>query len=177
MDMERGDNLELVRKHGPPKLAEEGQQFLFVLASPQCPVELDWCSSFIIGLVEELLESYLIDPNRVYLAGLSVGGYGSWQMPLGYPGRFAAIVPICGGESNINLPFMERLRSLPIWDIHDTGDDVLPHQESVWMVEKVNATGGNAKLTTFYENSHDSWTAAYANPELYDWMLSTARNR
>ena len=73
MDMERGDNLELVRKHGPPKLAEEGQQFLFVLASPQCPVELDWCSSFIIGLVEELLESYLIDPNRVYLTGLSGG--------------------------------------------------------------------------------------------------------
>ena len=173
---ECGDNLELVRKHGPPKLAGEGQQFPFVLASPQCPAEFHWRSSFIISLVEELLENYSIDPNRVYLTGLSMGGYGTWQAALEYPEKFAAIVPICGGGSHIDLPFMERLRNLPIWAFHDSGDDVVPYQESVRMVEKVNASGGNAKLTTFHEKSHDSWTAAYANPELYDWMLGKARN-
>ena len=77
-------------------------------------------------------------------------------------------VPICGGGSHIDLPFVERLRNLPIWAFHDSGDDVVPYQESVRMVEKVNASGGNVKLTTFHEKSHDSWTAAYSNPELYD---------
>jgi predicted peptidase len=80
---ERGDNLELVRKHGLPKLAGEGQQFPFVLASPQCPAEFHWRSSFIISLAEELLENHSIDPNRVYLTGLSMGGYGTWQAALG----------------------------------------------------------------------------------------------
>ncbi len=77
-------------------------------------------------------------------------------------------VPICGGGSHIDLPFVERLRNLPIWAFHDSGDDVVPYQESVRMVEKVNASGGNVNLTTFHEKSHDSWTAAYSNPELYD---------
>ena len=172
---ERGDNLELVRKHGLPKLAGEGQQFSFILASPQCPAEFHWRSSFIISLVEELLANYSIDPNRVYLTGLSMGGYGTWQAALEYPEKFAAIVPICGGGSHIDLPFMDRLRNLPILAFHDSGDDVVPYQESVRMVEKVNASGGNAKLKTFHEKSHDSWTAAYANPELYEWMLSKTR--
>ncbi|HBM54737.1 MAG TPA: hypothetical protein DDZ97_16690 [Deltaproteobacteria bacterium] len=70
---------------------------------------------------------------------------------------------------------MDRLRNLPILAFHDSGDDVVPYQESVRMVEKVNASGGNAKLKTFHEKSHDSWTAAYANPELCEWMLSKTR--
>lgn len=72
--------------------------------------------------------------------------------------------------------FVERLQNLPIWAFHDIRDDVVPYQESARIVEKINAAGGNAKLTTFHENSHDSWTDAYANLELYDWMLSKVRN-
>lgn len=75
---ERGENLELVKKHGLPRLVEEGQQFPFLLASPQCPPEFHWKSSFVMALVEELQENYSIDPCRVYLTGLSMGGYGTW---------------------------------------------------------------------------------------------------
>ena len=153
----------------------QAHNVLFVLASPQCPGgEFHWRSSFIIGLVEELLQNYSIDPNRVYLTGLSIGGCGTWQAALEYPKKFAAIVPICGGGSHIDLPFVDRLKNLPIWAFHDSGDDVVPYQDSVRMVEKINASGGHANLTTFHEKSHDSWTAAYANPELYDWMLGKA---
>ena len=105
-----------------------------------------------------------------------MGGYGTWQAALEYPEEFAAIVPICGGGSHIDIPFVERLRNPPIWAFHDSGDDLVPYQDSTWIVEKINAAGGNAKLTTFNENSHDSWTAAYANQELYEWMLIKVRN-
>ena len=105
-----------------------------------------------------------------------MGGYRTWQAALEYPEEFAAIVPICGGRSPIDMTFVERLRNLPIWAFHVSGDDVVPCQESARIVEKINAAGGNAKMTTFHENSHDSWTDAYANLELYDWMLSKVRN-
>ena len=105
-----------------------------------------------------------------------MGGYRTWQAALEYPEEFAAIVPICGGGSPIDMPFVERLRNLPIWAFHVSGDDVVPCQELTRIVEKINGAGGNAKLTTLHENSHDLWTAAYANQELYDWMLSKVRN-
>ena len=170
-----GDDLNIVRDHGPPKLISEGKQFPFVLVSPQCPSGFYWRGNVIMGLIDQITENYSIDTTRIYLTGLSMGGYGTWQISHEYPERFAAIVPVCGGGLFVSPYFMERLKDLPVWAFHDKGDDVIPYQDSVSMVEGVNAAGGSAKLTTYDEGKHDAWTEAYNNDELYDWLLQHSK--
>ena len=128
-----------------------------------------------MGLIDQIAENYSIDTTRIYLTGLSMGGYGTWQISHEYPERFAAIVPVCGGGLFVSPYFMERLKDLPVWAFHDKGDDVIPYQDSVSMVEGVNAAGGSAKLTTYDEGKHDAWTEAYNNDELYDWLLQHSK--
>jgi predicted peptidase len=166
-----GDDLQIVRENGPPKLFGEGKQFPFVLVSPQCPTGFYWRGNVIMGLIDHLIENHSIDPNRIYLTGLSMGGYGTWQISHEYPERFAAIAPVCGGGLFVSPYFMDRLKNLPVWTFHDKRDDVIPYQESVSMVEGVNAAGGNAKLTTFDDGKHNISEEAYNNDELYDWFL------
>ena len=170
-----GDDLQIVRENGPPKLSGEGKQFPFVLASPQCPTGFYWRGNVVIGLIDHLIENYSIDPNRIYLTGLSMGGYGTWQISHEYPERFAAVAPVCGGGLFVSPYFMDRLKNLPVWAFHDKRDDVIPYQESVSMVEGVNAAGGNAKLTTFDEGKHNISEEAYNNDELYDWFLKHSK--
>ena len=170
-----GDDLQIVRENGPPKLFGEGKQFPFVLAIPQCPTGFYWRGNVVIGLIDHLIENYSIDPNRIYLTGLSMGGYGTWQISHEYPERFAAVAPVCGGGLFVSPYFMDRLKNLPVWAFHDKRDDVIPYQESVSMVEGVNAAGGNAKLTTLDEGKHNISEEAYNNDELYDWFLKHSK--
>ena len=170
-----GDDLQIVRENGPPKLFGEGKQFPFVLASPQCPTGFYWRGNVVIGLIDHLIENYSIDPNRIYLTGLSMGGYGTWQISHEYPERFAAVAPVCGGGLFVSPYFMDRLKNLPVWAFHDKRDDVIPYQESFSMVKGVNAAGGNAKLTTFDEGKHNISEEAYNNEELYDWFLKHSK--
>ena len=170
-----GVDLQTVRENWPPKLFGEGKQFPFVLASPKCPTGFYWRGNVVIGLIDHLIENYSIDPNRIYLTGLSMGGYGTWQISHEYPERFAAVAPVCGGGLFVSPYFMDRLKNLPVWAFHDKRDDVIPYQESVSMVEGVNAAGGNAKLTTFDEGKHNISEEAYNNDELYDWFLKHSK--
>ena len=94
---ESGDNLELVKKHGPPKLIAAGKQFPFIVVSPQCPKNSWWEPLELKTLLDEIVEKYKVDTNRIYLTGLSMGGFGTWSLAAMQPDRFAAIVPICGG--------------------------------------------------------------------------------
>ena len=172
---ESGNDLEMVKQNGPPKLVAEGKQFPFVVVSPQCPSGFYWRGNVIMGLIDQIVENYSIDPNRIYLTGLSMGGYGTWQISHEYPERFAAVAPVCGGGLFVSPYFMDRLKNLPVWAFHDKRDDVIPYQESVSMVEGVNAAGGNAKLTTFDEGKHNISEEAYNNDELYDWFLKHSK--
>ncbi len=172
---ESGNDLEMVKQNGPPKLVAEGKQFPFVVVSPQCPSGFYWRGNVIMGLIDQIVENYSIDTSRIYMTGKSMGGYGTWQISHEYPERFAAVAPVCGGGLFVSPYFMDRLKNLPVWAFHDKRDDVIPHQESVSMVEGVNAAGGNAKLTTFDEGTHDAWTEAYNNDELYDWFLKHSK--
>ena len=94
---ERGNDLNLVKKHGPPRLVEEGKSFPFVIVSPQCPENHWWEPVALTGLLDEIVEKYKIDKDRIYVTGLSMGGFGTWSLAAYSPKRFAAIVPICGG--------------------------------------------------------------------------------
>jgi predicted peptidase len=173
---ERGDNLELVKKHGPPKLVEQGKDLPFIIVSPQCPRDDWWTekSDTLIALLDKIESEYAVDTDRVYLTGLSMGGFGTWTVACRHPERFAAIAPICGGGQ---WYLTRRLKDVPVWAFHGAKDPVVPLKESQDMVAAVERAGGAAKLTVYPEAEHDSWTATYNNPKLYDWFLSHRKSQ
>ena len=173
---ERGDDLSKVKKHGPPKLVEKQKDFSFIVLSPQCP-EDDWWTDkveVLINLLDDIVAKYDVDTKRIYLTGLSMGGYGTWSLASAYPERFAAIVPICGGGKRY---MANRLKDVPVWAFHGAKDKVVPLKESQDMVNAVKNRGGNARLTVYPDAGHDSWTATYNNKELYDWFLEHRKNK
>jgi predicted peptidase len=179
---ERGTNVWKVATHGPPKNITSHPDFPFIVVSPQCPEGRIWSNDQLLPLLEEIMRTYKVDKSRVYLTGLSMGGYGTWNLGLTYPELFAAIVPICGGGEFIS-PFLssrekpEALRSLGIWAFHGAKDSVVPLAESERMVELSKKLGvREAKLTVYPEAGHDAWTETYKNPELYEWLLEHKRS-
>ena len=103
-----------------------------------------------------------------------MGGYGTWALAAAYPERFAAIVPICGGGRPATA---NALKDLPIWVFHGAQDDVVPLTRSEAMVRAIEQLGGQVRFTIYPETGHDSWTKAYNDPNLYDWLLEHKRQR
>lgn len=171
---ERGDDLEKVTSHGPARYIKEGKSYPFVVVAPQCPANQWWDVDTVLALLDTTMESERIDPDRVYLTGLSMGGYGAWSVAARQPERFAAIVPICGGG---NVREAGKLKNVPVWAFHGAKDPVVPLESSKEMVAAVNETGGDARLTIYPDAGHDSWTETYENPELWEWLLSHKRNQ
>lgn len=169
---ERGDNLDLVKKHGPPQRIEAGEQFPFIVVSPQCPKDGWWEPFALKVLLDDLVQKYKVDPDRIYLSGLSMGGFGTWALAASQPDRFAALVPICGGG---DPQWAKRIAHIPVWAFHGAKDPVVPVTRSQQMVEALEKKGAKAKLTIYPEASHDSWTEAYADPQLYQWLLEQKR--
>jgi predicted peptidase len=170
---ERGDDLERVKVHGPPKLAAAGKKFPFIILAPQCPRRGWWNADAIAGLVDAVCSEYRVDRDRMYLTGLSMGGFGSWDMAAKHPGLFAAIAPICGGGDPEQA---KNMKDIPIWVFHGGKDPVVPIQRSKDMVEALKAAGNKVKFTVYPDAGHDSWTEAYNNPELYKWFLKHRRS-
>lgn len=162
------DPARLREEAAPPVIAAEMAGFPFVVVSPLCP-EDDWWEPFdIVALLDEVLERYRIDPSRVYLTGLSMGGYGAWETAMRYPDRFAAIAPVCGGGRPL---LAARIRHIPAWVFHGAKDPVVPLSESERMVEALRRLGGSVRFTVYPDAEHDSWTATYNNRDLYRWFL------
>lgn len=170
---ERGDNVEKVKVHGPPKLVDQGKSLPFIIVSPQCPTRSSWSRpdqiKVLIALLDEIVAKHRVDESRVYLTGLSMGGFGTWALGATCPERFAALAPICGGGQPSTA---ETLKDTPIWCFHGAKDNVVPIDRSKQMVEAVKAADGDVKFTIYPEATHDSWTVTYDNPKLYDWFLS-----
>lgn len=169
---ETGNDLKMVKKHGPPKLAEK-KDFPFILVSPQAPTR-GWMPEAVNGLIEEVMAHYRVDPDRVYLTGLSMGGYGTWALASAYPGKFAAAVPICGGGNPV---MADKLKNLPLWVFHGAKDTTVQPVQSKTMVDAVKKAGGNVKLTIYPEAGHDSWTETYDDPQMWKWLLSQRRGQ
>jgi predicted peptidase len=178
---ERGTDIQLVAKHGPPKIVQERPDFPFIVVSPQCPPGQRWRNEVLLPLLDEVIANHRVDTSRVYLTGLSMGGYGSWTLGTEHPERFAAMAPICGGGERISVLLAGRekrqaLQTLGVWAFHGAKDTVVPPEESERMVDALKRAGvSDLKLTIYPEADHDSWTVTYANPELYDWFLKHRR--
>ncbi len=171
--------LSVVAKWGPPRFAARGDELPWILVSPQCPKGDEWSSETQQMRVTELLDAVVnrfnVDEGRVFLTGLSMGGYGSWTMAANQPSRFAAVAPICGGGDTGNS---EKLKELPIWVFHGDQDKAVPFEKSVEMVEAIQAAGGTrVRFTTMEHIGHNCWSAAYATPELYQWMENQAQKK
>jgi predicted peptidase len=169
---ERGEDLELVKKHGPPKLIGEGKRFPFIVVSPQCPKDKWWEPIELVALLDEVGSKYKVDIDRICVTGLSLGGFGTWRLAAYAPKRLAAIAPICGGgEKN----WAKQFASLPVWAFHGAKDTGVPLERSQVMVDELKKNGGSPKLTVYPNALHDSWTETYNNPEFYEWLLAQKR--
>lgn len=172
---ERGNDLKVLTKHGPPKLIDQ-QTKDFIVISPQCPKDQRWDPKQLKGLLDEVMEKLkYADADRVYLTGLSMGGFGSWAMAAAYPDTFAAVVPICGGG---NPATAEKIKHLPIRVFHGDKDTAVKVELSQAMVDALKAAGAKeVELTVYPGVGHDSWTKSYADPKLYEWMLKQKRQK
>ncbi|MCH8840833.1 MAG: prolyl oligopeptidase family serine peptidase, partial [Planctomycetes bacterium] len=168
---EQGDQLDLVKRHGPfKKIAELGLPLLIV--APQSPQDEWWDIDMLEALVEEVIDDLDVDEDRVYLTGLSMGGSATWRLAARRPGWFAAIVPICGRSVPSKAA---RLRNMPVWVFHGARDRTVPVKETTDMVDALHKVGSDPRLTIYPEARHNAWTQTYNNPELYEWLLSHRR--
>jgi predicted peptidase len=172
---ERGGDLDKVTVHGPPKLVKNDPNFPFVVLSPQCPEDRFWDNFTLMALLDDIVAKYRIDPDRIYLTGISMGGYGTWSLATNFPDRFAAIAPICGGGAPTLAAF--HIKNLPIWAFHGAKDSVVPIAETQQIVDALKAKGVDVRFTVYPDADHDSWTETYNNPELYQWFLSHKRGQ
>jgi predicted peptidase len=170
---ERGDDVSRVAFHGPPKLIREATLDLpFIIVSPQVPEDRIWSVRFLDALLEEIERTYRVDEDRIYVTGLSMGGYGTWELAMEFPHRFAAIAPISGGGTT---PGACTLRHLPIWAFHGALDQVVPPYNTEDFVTRLRACDGHIRYTRYEDAGHDAWTRTYADPQLYEWLLSHRR--
>jgi len=191
---ERGSDNASQLKYLPAWLAEPAwrQQFPCFVIAPQCRAEHRWSAfnwsdkkssplaaepttdlAAAIAALEQVCASEPIDPDRIYLTGLSMGGYGSWELAARMPERFAAVVPICGGGDEAQAA---KLVNLPIWCFHGGADRVVPVERSQAMIAAIEAAGGRPKYTEFPGVGHDSWTPAYRDSGLLEWLFAQRRS-
>jgi predicted peptidase len=164
--------LSVVAKWGPPRRLAAGEQMKYLVVSPQCPPESFWSKddqqSQLVELLQHIRTAYNIDNDRIYLTGLSMGGYGTWKLAANHPDTFAAAVPICGkGDPKDAV----KLRDLPIWAWHGTDDTTVPFLGSLEMVDAIKSVGGSQiRFTPLKHIGHASWQAAYQSEDLYRWL-------
>lgn len=172
---ERGRDLRKLRQHGLPKRIAQGHDIPAIVVSPQCPLGSWWTPHFgaIMGLIDTIVTTQKIDPKRIYLTGLSMGGYGCWELASRYPQRFAAIVPICGGgRKQFGFPArVNMLRHMPIWAFHGALDAIVPPHESEILIKTLRRCGGSPRYTLYPDLAHNCWSAAYAEPALFAWLF------
>ena len=171
---ERGGNLAKLKAHGPPRYAAAGRRFPFVLVAPQVDVGDSWHSDAIEALRTDLVARWPIDPDRVLLTGMSMGGYGAWNYAVAYPEQLAAVVPVCGIG---NVERAGRVAQVPVWAFHGARDAVVPIAGDREMVRAVRAAGGQVRFTVYPKVGHNAWERAYADPALYGWLLMQRRGR
>jgi predicted peptidase len=165
-------------------------RFPAIVVIPQCRKSIWWAEepmqTLAIHALEAATREFHGDPRRIYLTGLSMGGYGTWALASRYPGRFAAIAPICGGilmpdearkqPAEDNSPYKNVATKIgpqtPVWIFHGAADDTVPPSESRRMNDAMKALGGEVHYTEYPGVGHNSWDKAYEDPELMKWLLS-----
>jgi predicted peptidase len=175
---EVGRDVNRVKRAILPQIVEDNPEFPFIVVSPQAPSQVNgWYPSLkaVEALLDELQTSLAVDPDRVYLTGLSMGGYGVWALALDDPDRFAAIAPVVGGYF-YNPRQLCELKDMPIWVFGAKRDRNVPVRESERVIKALQACGGDPKFTVFENANHDQgWELAYTTTEIFEWLLQQRR--
>lgn len=186
---ERGDDNKAQLKHGMPEFATDiiRNKFPAFVVAPQCPNNKKWCEvdwganehampaepsdplRLTFEVLEKLQKEFSIDANRLYVTGLSMGGYGTWDCLQRKPGMWAAAMPICGGG---DLDGAKAMKDIPIWNFHGDLDGAVKPERSRKMIAAIKAAGGSPKYTEYILTGHDSWVPAYRTPEHYEWLFA-----
>lgn len=189
---ERGDDNTAQLKHGVIPIIEGTRKLgkpVFLIA-PQCPADLWWSPvdptrtrlsaadqpnsllEAVLALVTEIQKTHPVDPKYFHVTGISMGGFGTWDLLGRAPDRIASAVPICGGGAPLHAV---RFKDVPVWAFHGEADDVVPASATSDMIEALEKAGGKPKVTYYPETGHDSWTHTYENLELLRWILQQAK--
>ena len=191
---ERGTDNALQIKNGAPAFAkpEAREKFPCFVFAPQCPkdkkwVEMDWGGAsgtapadpgpmepLVLGAVDALAQEFVIDPDRVYVTGLSMGGYGTWDLITRHPEKFAAAIPVCGGGDKGKAA---AAKAVPVWAFHGLADTVVLPVRTQDMIAALRAAGGTAAHTEYPGVAHDSWTYAYSESHLLPWLFAQRRGQ
>ncbi|RKT01847.1 carboxylesterase family protein [Chryseobacterium defluvii] len=168
---ERGNNLELVKAHSPFTYKNLIKEPVAILA-PQCPANSWWDTETLYQLIREIQSKYKIDASRIYLTGLSMGGWGTWKLAMEHPEMFAAIAPVCAPSDRVMEANADQFKNLPIKIFHGGNDDIVSPINSINMYQAVKKVNPTASLTIFPDDNHNSWDSTYSDPKFYEWMLS-----
>jgi predicted peptidase len=167
---EKGTDIEKVKVHGPFKYIKNHELDAYILA-PQCPENEEWNSEVLYRLILKIQKENNIDSNRIYLTGLSLGGWGTWNFAFAHPDMFAGIVPISGFVDLIQLEEACKIAAIPTRVFHGLMDDVVNPDYAIAIYKELKKCNGNVELTIFDDAGHDSWSRVYDNQEIYDWMF------
>jgi predicted esterase len=182
---ERGENVFLFAKHGPLRMVREQGPLPFLIVAPMLKESEAFRSfpeAYLDGLLGQVLAAYRVDPKRIYLTGLSMGGEATYRFALHRPDMFAAIAPIAAFDARYLpgaieegfQPFdqpLERIKDLPVWAIHGVDDPVVPLFAAQRTVDALREAGVNVRFTVLEDHDHDSWTDTYFDPAFYEWLL------
>jgi len=184
---ERGDDNRRQLNNGKGILLKAARDFGCIVVAPQCPAGekwslVDWSQDKVTfsdqpsepmrlasELIDSLAQQYDVDKNRLYIMGLSMGGYGTWDAICRWPGRFAAAVPICGGGDPAQAGL---LIETPVWAFHGDADPVVSVELDRAMIQAIKDAGGDPRYTEYPGVGHNSWSPAFAEPELLAWITS-----
>ncbi len=172
---ERGEDGQRVGIHGIPKYFGANENYggeRVITLSPQCPEGEVWVhlTRAVKELLDHVVSTYHADPCRLSVTGISMGGFGTWDMLCTYPNTFAAAAPICGGGMSWSIN-----TKTPVRAFHGDADGTVPMSYSLQMVDALNARGGRAELTLYHGCGHDSWTRTYESTDLIRWLASAKK--
>jgi predicted peptidase len=190
---ERGVDNTAQLKHGVGEFAsKEGREkYPCFLIAPQCPAKEKWADvnwsadaskvsekpaepqRLALEIVAAVQKEFSIDPKRLYITGLSMGGYGTWDIISRHPDMFAAAIPICGGGDESHAG---KLTKIPLWCFHGDKDTAVKVERSRNMIEAVKKAGGSPKYTEYPGVGHDSWTRTYKDPEVLKWLFEQKKD-
>ena len=175
---DRGDNVYLVAKASPFMFIRENGPLPFIIVAPLLSAYEGYSSfpdDYLEGVLKEIQANYRVDPKRLYLTGLSMGGEAGYRLAVNHPETFAALAPLSAYVDSKTYAKLDRLKDLPVWVIHADGDTVFPLAKAQQPVEAIQAAGGNVRFTILENHDHDTWTDTYSDPAFYDWLLQQVR--
>ena len=172
---ERGNNLDMVKAHSPFTYKSLIKEPVAILA-PQCPANTWWNTETVYQLLKEIQSKYKIDASRIYLTGLSMGGWGTWKLAMEHPEMFAAVAPVCAPADRVMEANISQFKNLPIKIFHGGNDDIVSPINSINMYQALKKVNQNVTLTIFPDDNHNSWDSTYSNPGFYEWMLKQRKN-